>query len=236
MRSDRGPHFIAAVFEELCKKVGIRHKLGSPEHPQSQGQVERQNQLLNQVRCLCENKSDKWPEALYKVQCSHNSAINATTGFTPARLLFGKEFNLPEELITEEQPSRMIPAETLLEEREEEANLAVEQARINLKNNQEERLENAAGERPSAAPYKVGDIVRYRLSNDARSKLGGKMAPRYSEPYRVTEVKGDGYTYTLEPVGADSRGLKRTDALITCELWREDQWRTHKPLQNRRNQ
>ena len=85
IRSDRGPHFIAEVFEELCKRVGIRHKLGSPGHPQSQEQVERQNQLMNQIRCLCENDGEKWPEALNLVQGSQNKSINATTGFTPAR-------------------------------------------------------------------------------------------------------------------------------------------------------
>ena len=76
LRSDRGKHFTAEVFEELCKLSGIKHKLGSPEHPQSQGQVERQNQLINQVRCLCENDIEKWPETLFSVQCSHNGSMN----------------------------------------------------------------------------------------------------------------------------------------------------------------
>jgi transposase InsO family protein len=209
MRSDRGPHFIAEVFEELCRRAGIRHKLGSPEHPQSQGQVERQNQLFNQVRCLCDNDGEAWPSALYKVQCSHNTAMNATTGFTPARLLFGKEFNLPEDFITSEGGTDATPGETVLEERDEESNLLIEQARANLEENQEARVEEATADRNDAVPYRVGDLVRYRLSDDARSKKGGKMSPRYSEPYRVLEVKGDGYTYTLEPADGNSRGMRK---------------------------
>ena len=35
LRSDRGTHFTSQVFEELCRRVGIKHKLGSPEHAQS---------------------------------------------------------------------------------------------------------------------------------------------------------------------------------------------------------
>ena len=91
LRSDRGKHFVAEVFKELCSRMGISQKLGSPEHPQSQAQVERQNQLVNQLRCLYENDPENWPRAIKKVQCSHNSAINATTGFSPARILLGKE-------------------------------------------------------------------------------------------------------------------------------------------------
>ena len=99
LRSDRGKHFTAEVFEELCKLSGIKHKLGSPEHPQSQGQVERQNQLINQVRCLCENDIEKWPETLFSVQCSHNGSINSSTGYSPGRVLLGKGFSNPEDVV-----------------------------------------------------------------------------------------------------------------------------------------
>ena len=50
--SDRGPHFTATVFETVCRELGIEHAKGSPEHPQSQGQVERQNQLLANIRAV----------------------------------------------------------------------------------------------------------------------------------------------------------------------------------------
>ena len=39
--SDQGPHFTAIVFETICRELGIEHARGSPEHAQSQGQVER---------------------------------------------------------------------------------------------------------------------------------------------------------------------------------------------------
>ena len=37
-----------------------------PEHPESQGQVEKQNQLLNHVRCLCGNDLETWPKLYLK--------------------------------------------------------------------------------------------------------------------------------------------------------------------------
>ena len=102
LRSDRGKQFVAEVFKELCSRMGISQKLGSPEHPQSQAQVGRQNQLVNQLRCLCENDPENWPRAVEKVQCRHNSAINATTGFSPARILLGKELSISDDFLTAE--------------------------------------------------------------------------------------------------------------------------------------
>ena len=209
MRSDRGQHFVAEVFEELCRRSGIKHKLGSPEHPQSQGQVERQNQLVNQIRCLCENDVEKWPKALSKVQISHNASGNATSRFSPARLLLGKEFNLPDDLISEEKKSNKVLPSTILEDREDETRLAIQLAKANIEKYQDKRVAEAVEKERTARPYKVGDIVRYKLNEDIRGKIGKKIAPRYSEPYRITEVKGDGFTYSLEPVDEESRGRKK---------------------------
>ena len=50
---------MAEVFQALCRIAEIIHKLGAPEHPESQGQVDRQSQLIGQVRCMCERKT--WP-------------------------------------------------------------------------------------------------------------------------------------------------------------------------------
>ena len=47
VQSDRGTHFTAVVFEETCRALGIDHRMSSPNHSQSQGQVERQNQLMD---------------------------------------------------------------------------------------------------------------------------------------------------------------------------------------------
>ena len=207
IRSDRGPHFAAEVFRELCIRAGITHKMGSPEHPESQAQVERQNQLTNQMRCLCENNVEKWPEAMYKVQCSHNTSVNATTGFTPARLLFGREFILPEDLLTEGSEASKPRMETIIEERDEEYRQILQAAAENLMDKQQDKtdfIRDAHG--IVGKPYEVGDKVRYKLNPDVRNRLGGKISQRYSEPYVITEIKGSGYSYRLRPVDPSSKG------------------------------
>ena len=204
LRSDRGKHFTAEVFEELCKQSGIKHKLGSPEHPQSQGQVERQNQLLNQVRCLCDNNIERWPQALFSVQCSHNGATNSSTGLSPGRILFGKRFTNPEDILFED-PQDCSRWNKTVRARDEEDEDLVTEVTNRVKKSQEQRANSITS---SGQPYKVGDRVRYKLNADIRSKSGGKIAPKYSEEYEVTEVLGDGFTYNLRAV--DHRGRPKS--------------------------
>ena len=64
IQSDRGTHFTSEVFQKVCHLAGFKHKMGAPGHAESQGQVERQNQL---IRALAGNNVDKWPHAMLRV-------------------------------------------------------------------------------------------------------------------------------------------------------------------------
>lgn len=44
--SDGGPHFIVRQFESLLKKYGVRHRVATPYHPQTSGQVEVYNRQI----------------------------------------------------------------------------------------------------------------------------------------------------------------------------------------------
>ena len=43
--TDNGSHF-KGEFDQFCAGMGIQHRLGTPYHPQTTGQVERTNRLL----------------------------------------------------------------------------------------------------------------------------------------------------------------------------------------------
>ncbi|CAA7047514.1 unnamed protein product [Microthlaspi erraticum] len=44
--SDGGSHFINKVFEKLMKSYGVKHKVATPYHPQTSGQVEVSNRQI----------------------------------------------------------------------------------------------------------------------------------------------------------------------------------------------
>ena len=147
---------------------------------------------MNQLRCLCNNNNEDWPAAIKKVQLSHNSSVNATTGFSPAKLILGQEFNLPDDLFAEERLGNTKPIDWLAKE-------AVHEELTIIDGEQERQVEEAE----QAIPR---DTVRYKLNDTTRNKLGGKISQRYSETHVITGVKENKYTYELKPLDPQSRG------------------------------
>ena len=206
IQSDQGRHFSAEVFEEMCKLAGVKHKMGAPGHAESQGQVERQNQLMMQVRCLAKNNADDWPRAMLRVAFVHNTSVNETTGYAPYELLFGQDTRTMEKVVLREP---LKDGTNKTEDRDDDLSKHVSQvssakeamvkvAQTKILAAQKERSERcfSRGEK-----YCLGDVVRIKLNTAERAKLGGKkMAPLYSDPYTVVELLGQGWTYKLESI------------------------------------
>ena len=221
LTSDHGTHFTAHVFEAMCKLAGIRHKMGAPAHPESQGQVERQNQLLNQVRCLCDNNIELWPQALTRVQYSHNTSINAPTGIAPICLITGQSVVRPEEILMNEVDGIDIEdldsndGADVLRDKEAKIAEAIKRATQSIVDEQERRC-GRVNETRTDDQYKVGQLVRYKLSDSEKGRMGGKkIAPRNSDLHRVVRTLGEGWTYEIETVHGDPvRKVRHFNELI----------------------
>jgi len=96
---DNGTQFDSEVFKEFCMQIGTKLCFASIRHPQSNGLVERANNIILQgiSRRLHGRPKGKWAEELTSVICSHNTSESRATKFTPFKLLFGEEAILPEE-------------------------------------------------------------------------------------------------------------------------------------------
>ncbi|GKF93294.1 reverse transcriptase domain-containing protein, partial [Tanacetum coccineum] len=80
-------------------KYGVIHRLSTPYHPQTSGQVEVTNQGLKRIleRTVGENRaswSDKLDDALWAFRTAYKTPI----GCTPYKLVYGKACHLPVEL------------------------------------------------------------------------------------------------------------------------------------------
>ena len=61
--SDRGPQFAVELTRELNRMLGIKIKLSTVFHPQTDGQIERMNQKVEQyLRFFIEHRQKDWPE------------------------------------------------------------------------------------------------------------------------------------------------------------------------------
>jgi hypothetical protein len=96
---DNGTQFDAEAFKELCEQIGTKIHFASVRHPESNGLVERANDIIMTriMKLIFNQPREKWLDELIKVVWSHNTTISRSTGFTPFKLLFGDEAITPEE-------------------------------------------------------------------------------------------------------------------------------------------
>ena len=98
MISDRGPQFTLNVFNGIMDALGIKHRMSTAFHPQTDGQTECYNQELEAyLRIYCAYKPDEWSKKLSLAQFTHNSRPHDTIKQSPFQLIYGtKPVALPE--------------------------------------------------------------------------------------------------------------------------------------------
>lgn len=88
LTADNGPQFNSQELREYLEEVGVVLNTTTPYWPQQNGLVERMNRdVLKFIRCSNSQGSD-WKSLLYEYNLMKNTALNDTTGKTPAELYF----------------------------------------------------------------------------------------------------------------------------------------------------
>jgi hypothetical protein len=90
--SDRGTTFASNFWQALMAQLGVKHKLSTARHPQTDGQTERLNQTLEQyLRCYINYQQTDWAEMLPNAQFAYNSAYQESTQLSPFYANYGFE-------------------------------------------------------------------------------------------------------------------------------------------------
>ena len=85
-----GPQFVSHEFAEFIQGNGIKHILTAPYHPSSNGAVERLVRTFKQAMKAGECSGLSLQHQLQSVLMLYRSTPHATTGQSPASLLFGR--------------------------------------------------------------------------------------------------------------------------------------------------
>ena len=89
--SDRGPQFAAKLTKELNRMLGIKTKLSTAFHSQTDEQTERMNQELEQyLQFFIKNRQKDWPEWLAVVEFAINNKVHMVTKISPFMANYGK--------------------------------------------------------------------------------------------------------------------------------------------------
>jgi transposase InsO family protein len=101
--TDNGSNFTSKEFKAYCNEVGIKLHFASVAHPQTNGQVEKANDIIcsgikKRLLTPLEKALHTWPEELPSVLWSIRTTPNTATQETPFFLVHGAEAVLPVEI------------------------------------------------------------------------------------------------------------------------------------------
>ncbi|OMH81098.1 Transposon Ty3-I Gag-Pol polyprotein [Zancudomyces culisetae] len=95
--TDRGSNFLSEAIVNFYKFMGINHSPTTAYRPQSNGQVERQNQYIKNVLSkICKDDKINWDKLLWKALLVMRTTKNRITKKSPSELLYGIEISTPD--------------------------------------------------------------------------------------------------------------------------------------------
>jgi len=151
--SDRGVQFAVGIIKELNNLLGIQTKLSTAYHPQTDGQMERINQELEQyLRVFIDHRQEQWPDWLETAEFIYNNKVHTATKTSPFKANYGQD---PKMGFEGRRKGKYEVAEKFIERMrkiQEKAKAALEKA-------QEEMKKFTNRKRREEEEYRVGDLV-----------------------------------------------------------------------------
>jgi hypothetical protein len=194
---DRGAPFVACFWEQLQESLGTHVIRSSAYHPQTDGQKERVNQILEDMLRACVIHYGKdWDKCLSLAEFSYNNSYQSSLKMAPFVALYGRRCRTP--LNWSQAEEREIFGPNLVLELEEKVRI--------IKRNLEAvqtRQKSYHDKRRKPLQFEVGDHVYLKVSpTKGVQRFGskGNLAPRYIGPYEIIETCGPvAYQLKLPP-------------------------------------
>lgn len=208
--SDNGSQFVSEKFKSFLKTNGIWHQLTPPYSPQCNS-TERINRVIKtMVRIYLKEDQRKWDENLPEIQFAINTAIQDSTGFSPAELNFGRQPRTAHTLFEETFPytrEEVLAAPELIEKIKTMCSIA--KRHIEAASQQQAKFYNLRrrGWTPS-----VGEQVYKRnfCQSKAEASFAAKLAPAFVGPFTVVNY--------LAPTVVELSGPPNPKRLIRAHL------------------
>ncbi|KAJ1041357.1 hypothetical protein NDA10_003262 [Ustilago hordei] len=90
MVSDRGRQFISGAWKAFAEQMGVKHSLSTAYHPQTDGQTERVNQVIEQyLRMYCNYEQNDWANLLDTAAFVYNNMVHNSIGVSPFFACYG---------------------------------------------------------------------------------------------------------------------------------------------------
>ena len=180
--SDRDSRFTSRFWTALWKLTGTQLCLATAEHQQTDGQTEAMvKHLKRYLTSYCQDDNQDWDQHLTAAEIAFNNSRQASTGFTPFFLNYGRHPHLPLQTAMRDLVRSPNPAAAATVE---ELHRHIEKAKVHLQRAQEAQ-KRFADRRRTSVTYEVGDRAFLRLP---RSELAPALKNRYTGPFDVIAV------------------------------------------------
>ncbi|MGH6649449.1 DDE-type integrase/transposase/recombinase [Aquabacterium sp.] len=197
--SDRGPQFISQFWREFCRILGVKIRLSTANHPQTDGQTEIMNEYNDQrLRPFVSYYQDNWSDLLPLMDYAQLTLPHSSLGMlSPFEVLYGYT---PRTSFDWKDPQPGSSDIELLSQRTakelaQRMSQAVDYARQSIKKAQtiKERVVNAH-RRP--VDWRVGDKVWVSTKPWTTERPSKKLDQQMAGPYKVLEQVG--YSWRIE--------------------------------------
>ncbi|KAJ1590641.1 hypothetical protein NDA11_001400 [Ustilago hordei] len=185
MVSDRGRQFISGAWKAFAEQMGVKHSLSTAYHPQTDGQTERVNQVIEQyLRMYCNYEQNDWANLLDTAAFVYNNTVHNSIGVSPFFACYGwnpkAHPDIPQRLGVND-PGRF----EYLMDGEERCKYLQEQIR-----EAQRRSVNQYNRKHKDIEFKVGDMVYINRRNWKTRRPTPKLDTRFAGPYPVQERVG----------------------------------------------
>ncbi|CAG2202493.1 unnamed protein product [Mytilus edulis] len=191
VHTDQGRQFESHLFHSLCQTFKMDKTRTTALHPQSDGMVERLNRTIEDIlsKFIAKDQRD-WDLHLPLAMMAYRSSVHESTGYSPSMLMFGREIELPVDLlygqppqildnITHQYLAKLIPNLWRIH------NIAREKMAA-ASNRQKQQYDHKI----YARQYKVGDAVWVYNPSKAKGK-SPKLQCKWTGPYLIFSVQSN---------------------------------------------
>ena len=185
VHTDQGRNFDGNLFKSLCTILEVAKTRTTPYHPSSNGQIERFNTvLLQMIRCYIEKKSRRWDKDIPLSMALH-SMVNRQTGYTPNKLMLGRETIQPVQLLLgiPQQCQEQLDPDSWVVKLADSLREVHQFARDNLRTSQA-RQKRDYDLRVVQHAYQEGDLV-YKLDSSSKIGQSSKLRSPWMGPFLV---------------------------------------------------
>jgi hypothetical protein len=165
--SDRGTQFTSHFWQQLHEALGTHPNFSSAYHPQTDGQTERTNKILEDMlrACALQDQSG-WDMRLPYAEFSYNNSYQASLKISPFQALYGRSCRTP--LQWDQPGEKQVFGPDILLEAEENIKMVQENLKI-----------------------EAAKLCRHKKKRVRRFGVKGKLAPRYVGSYQILARRGE---------------------------------------------